>query len=92
MNRRLSHSTRTILLHTRRKCPDVITSILWPFCHKCAEEHHNLLHLNSDELSPVEVLLGHKEELVAADFHTWGCPVFVLDADLQTGTGIGPPK
>eukprot|EP00957_Ditylum_brightwellii_P204525 15339654-Ditylum_brightwellii.AAC.2 len=60
--------------------------------YKWAMECHNLLNLNSGGLSPVEVLLGHKEELVAFDVHTWGCPVFVLDADLQTGTGIGPPK
>eukprot|EP00957_Ditylum_brightwellii_P114982 8769693-Ditylum_brightwellii.AAC.1 len=92
MNKRLSHGARTIHLHVKRNWPDVITSIIWPFCYKCAEDHHNLLALNSDGLSPVEVLLGHKEELVATDFHTWGCPVFVLDANLQTGTGIGPPK
>eukprot|EP00957_Ditylum_brightwellii_P010242 774594-Ditylum_brightwellii.AAC.2 len=35
-------------------------------------------------MSPVEVLLGHKKELVTADFYTWGCPVFVLDPDMQT--------
>eukprot|EP00957_Ditylum_brightwellii_P160406 12211110-Ditylum_brightwellii.AAC.1 len=40
----------------------------------------------------MEVLLGHTKELVGDDFHAWGCPVFVLDADLQTGYGIGPPK
>eukprot|EP00957_Ditylum_brightwellii_P072891 5539529-Ditylum_brightwellii.AAC.1 len=92
MNKRLSHNTRTILLHAKRKWPSVITSILWPFCYKCAEERHNLLDLNAEELSPVEVLLGHTEELVADDFRAWGCPVFVLDANLQTGHGIGPSK
>eukprot|EP00957_Ditylum_brightwellii_P117002 8924640-Ditylum_brightwellii.AAC.1 len=40
----------------------------------------------------MEVLLGHTEEFVADDFHAWGCLVFVLDADLQTGHDIGPPK
>eukprot|EP00957_Ditylum_brightwellii_P175765 13383773-Ditylum_brightwellii.AAC.1 len=92
MNKRLSHSARTILFHAKRKWPSVITSILWLFCYKCAEEGHNLLDLHSDGLSPVEVLLGHTEELVVDDFHAWRCPVFVLDANLQTGHGIGPPK
>eukprot|EP00957_Ditylum_brightwellii_P028390 2143696-Ditylum_brightwellii.AAC.1 len=92
MNKRLSYSARAILLHTKRKWPSVITSILWPFCYKCADECHNLLDLNSDGLSPVEAVLRHTEELVADDFHTWGCPVFVLNADLQTGHGTGPPK
>eukprot|EP00957_Ditylum_brightwellii_P010997 833601-Ditylum_brightwellii.AAC.1 len=40
----------------------------------------------------MEVLLGHTEELIADDFHVWECPVFVLDANLQTDHGIGPPK
>eukprot|EP00957_Ditylum_brightwellii_P152976 11644060-Ditylum_brightwellii.AAC.1 len=62
MSKRLSHSARTILLHAKRKWPSVITSIIWPFCYKCAEEHHNLLDLNTEGLSPVEVLLGHTEE------------------------------
>eukprot|EP00957_Ditylum_brightwellii_P106197 8101708-Ditylum_brightwellii.AAC.1 len=92
MNKRLSHSTRAILLHAKRKWPSVITSIPWSFCYKCAEEHHNLLDLNPDGLSPVEVLLGHTNKLVADDVHAWGCAVFVLDADLQTGHGISLPK
>eukprot|EP00957_Ditylum_brightwellii_P144159 10983950-Ditylum_brightwellii.AAC.1 len=85
-NKRLSHRTRTILLHAKRKWPCVITSISWPFCYKCTEECHNLLDLNSDGLSPVEVLLGHTEDIVADDFHTWGCPVNVAPVlSLQTG-------
>eukprot|EP00957_Ditylum_brightwellii_P045641 3463067-Ditylum_brightwellii.AAC.1 len=36
--------------------------------------------------------LGHKEELMASDFHTWGCPIFVLDCRSQSSTGIGSPK
>eukprot|EP00957_Ditylum_brightwellii_P013638 1028515-Ditylum_brightwellii.AAC.1 len=42
--------------------------------------------------SPLERILGYKDEIVAEDFHTQGCPVNVLDSSLQTGTGIGPPK
>eukprot|EP00957_Ditylum_brightwellii_P172067 13099401-Ditylum_brightwellii.AAC.1 len=40
----------------------------------------------------MEVLLGHTEDFVADDFHAWRYPVLVLDADLQTGHGISPPK
>eukprot|EP00957_Ditylum_brightwellii_P119555 9122198-Ditylum_brightwellii.AAC.1 len=36
--------------------------------------------------------MGQSEELVADDFHTWGCLDFVLDATLQNSTGIGQPK
>eukprot|EP00957_Ditylum_brightwellii_P059833 4541964-Ditylum_brightwellii.AAC.1 len=43
-------------------------------------------------MSPLEVLLGHKEEISVEDYHSWGCPIFVLDSRLQSGQGIGPPK
>eukprot|EP00957_Ditylum_brightwellii_P075804 5761227-Ditylum_brightwellii.AAC.1 len=26
------------------------------------------------------------------DFHTWDCPVFVMDSTLQSAQSIGPPK
>eukprot|EP00957_Ditylum_brightwellii_P186643 14210289-Ditylum_brightwellii.AAC.1 len=57
-----------------------------------ASERHNHLDLDHEGLSSVERMLGTKDEIVADDFHTWGCPVMVLDAQLQTGNGIGPPK
>ena len=34
---------------------------------------------------------GILDEIVPTDFHTWGCPVYILDAANQTG-GIGTPK
>eukprot|EP00957_Ditylum_brightwellii_P031191 2363886-Ditylum_brightwellii.AAC.1 len=43
-------------------------------------------------MSPLEVLRGHKEEIAVEDYHSWGCPIFVLDSRLQSGQGIGPPK
>eukprot|EP00957_Ditylum_brightwellii_P125563 9571122-Ditylum_brightwellii.AAC.1 len=43
-------------------------------------------------MSPLEVLLYHREEIAIEDYHTWGCPIFVLDIKLQSGQGIGPPK
>eukprot|EP00957_Ditylum_brightwellii_P024644 1862581-Ditylum_brightwellii.AAC.1 len=51
-----------------------------------------MLDLNSNGMLPLEVLLGHKEEIAIEDYHTWGCPIFILDSRLQSGQGIGPPK
>eukprot|EP00957_Ditylum_brightwellii_P072252 5492254-Ditylum_brightwellii.AAC.1 len=62
------------------------------FCYKASEERHNRLDLNADGLSSMEVLLSQREEIAVEDFHTWGCPVYVLDGRLQSGSGIGPPK
>eukprot|EP00957_Ditylum_brightwellii_P167208 12728820-Ditylum_brightwellii.AAC.1 len=58
-----------------RKWPKVITPVLWPYCYKNTEERHNHLDLNHEGLSPIECMLEGKEEIVADDFHTWGCPV-----------------
>eukprot|EP00957_Ditylum_brightwellii_P069662 5290359-Ditylum_brightwellii.AAC.1 len=61
MNKRLTHATRTSLLHVKRKWSAVITTILWPFCYKASEEGHNRLGLNAGRLSPMEVLLGYNQ-------------------------------
>eukprot|EP00957_Ditylum_brightwellii_P021983 1658115-Ditylum_brightwellii.AAC.1 len=92
MNKVLCHGARTSLLHAKRKWPKVIFTVLWPFCLKNTEERHIQLHLNAEGLSPLERLTGQIKELVAEDFHIWGCPVFVLDAALQNSRRIGQPK
>eukprot|EP00957_Ditylum_brightwellii_P100577 7666354-Ditylum_brightwellii.AAC.1 len=92
MNKVLCYGAKISLFHAKRKCPNVISTVLWPFCYKNTDEHYNHLHLNIDGISPIECLMGHREELVAGDFHTWGCPVFILDAAFQNSRGIGQPK
>jgi hypothetical protein len=56
-----------------------------------AAERLNNFTENAEGLSPQEVLSGCKNEINIRDFHTFGCPVFVLDHRLQGGLG-GPPK
>eukprot|EP00957_Ditylum_brightwellii_P073539 5587614-Ditylum_brightwellii.AAC.1 len=92
MNKCLTHSARTVLLHTKRKWSAVINTILWLFAYRAVVERHNKLDLNANGLSPLEQLLGHREEIMAGNFHTWDCPIFVLDSRSQDGTGIEPPK
>eukprot|EP00957_Ditylum_brightwellii_P176192 13415709-Ditylum_brightwellii.AAC.1 len=92
MNKHPSYSASISLLHAIRKWLGVITTALWPFAYKFQEKCHNHLDLNTDGLSPIEVFLGHKKEILAEDFHSWGCPIYVIDSTLQTDTGIGLPK
>eukprot|EP00957_Ditylum_brightwellii_P156617 11920158-Ditylum_brightwellii.AAC.1 len=92
MNKRLCHGSMKSLLHVMRKWSKIISSVLWPFCYKNAEEKHNHLELNHEGLSPIERVLGQKDEIVADDFHRCGCPVFVLDSQLQNSRGVGSPK
>eukprot|EP00957_Ditylum_brightwellii_P109613 8360432-Ditylum_brightwellii.AAC.1 len=75
MNKKLCHGAKTSLLHAMRKWQKVITTALWPYCYKTFEERHNHLDLNHKGLTPIKCMLAEKEEIVADDFHTWGCPV-----------------
>ena len=87
----VSYAARTLLLHAKRKWPTVITTVLWPYALQAAVDSHNRLSLDEDGLSPLEKLAGTGEEIIPLDFHTWGCPVYILEAQNQSG-GIGTPK
>eukprot|EP00957_Ditylum_brightwellii_P114574 8736312-Ditylum_brightwellii.AAC.2 len=58
MNKHLTHSARTSLLHTKCKWPSIITSALWPICIKATEEQHNRLDVDTERWSQLERLLG----------------------------------
>ena len=90
-NQEITLIARTMLLHAKRHWPEMITNMFWPFALKLAAERLNYFTENADGLSPQEVLSGCKAETDIRDFHTFGCPVFVLDHRLQGGLG-GPPK
>ena len=64
---------------------------LWPFALQSIVERHNRLHLDVNGKSPLEKFSQTDEEIVVSDFHTWGCPVYILDAPNQSGA-IGTPK
>jgi len=68
--------------------PDVVTIDLWPFALRMAADMHNATPGPSG-LSPEEIFTrqkGRPDQLL--DFHTFGCPVFVLDPSLQQGHKI----
>ena len=89
--KQISYGARTILLHAKRKWPSVIDASLWPFAVQCTVNRHNRLSLNEDGLSPLERFSRTTDDITPTDFHTWGCPIFVLDAANQSGA-IGTPK
>ena len=69
------------------KWPDVITTELWPFALKLTVDIQNAMPTDSG-LSPEEIFTGRKSRNRLEDFHTFGCPVFVLEAALQQGQKI----
>ena len=81
---------RTLLLHAKRKWPHVISTVLWPYAVQAIVARHNTLSLDKSGLSPLEKFTGITDDTLPTNFHTWGCPVFVLDAANQGA--IGTPK
>ena len=51
---RLTSRARTMLLHSKRHWPPMITTVLWPFAFKYAELQYNNLSVDEYGLSPAE--------------------------------------
>ena len=81
---------RTVLLHAKRKWPKVICTALWPYAMQSIIVRHNHLSLDTNGRSPLEKYSGIIDMIDPKDFHTWGCPVFIL-AEANQGA-IGTPK
>ena len=72
---------RTMLLHSLRHWPEYITTILWQFTLRVAVDRMNNLHIDIEGNSPemkISKVSGGTTRLV--NFHTFGCPVYVLDS------------
>ena len=83
--------SRTILLHAQRHWPEMISTMLWPLALKAACERLNNLSINENGESPHSRMSRADNIIMKQDYHTWGCPVYILDEKLQSGS-IGPPK
>ena len=90
-NKILSYGAKKLLLHARRFWPKVIVPSLWPFALLADTKRHNELSLDENGKSPLEKFSNTTDEITCNDFHTWGCPVFVLDEANQSGM-TGSPK
>ena len=87
----LTHDARTMLLHAERYWPEMISPLLWPFALKAAEFKHNYLKLDENGKSKMEKFLNITSPIDIKLQHTFGCPVYVLEAAQQSSIG-GLPK
>jgi len=66
--------------------------MLWPFALKAAQDRMNRLNVNLDGTTPDMRFSGvAANNLRLRDFHTFGCPCYILDSCLQTDPK-GVPK
>lgn len=86
--RQLQDMTRTALLQASILWKDAINTHLWPYAmRKSCEDINTVPHHDKDE-SPLEKYSGVKMLPNLNNNHPFGCPVFVLDASLQSGKKI----
>ena len=82
---------QTLLCHAKRMFPEYISTILWPFAIKCNEDRlNNLVHC-ADGRTPNKTLASlNAAPINTSNFHTFGCPCYVLYHRLQSRTGKIP--
>ena len=90
--KQLTLISRTLLVHSQRYWPEYITTMLWPFALKAAQDRINQLNMNLDGKTPDMRFSGVAAHYInLKDFHTFGCPCYVLDSHLQKNSK-GVPK
>lgn len=86
--RDLQELTTTMLLHAEAKWSKVITSNLWPYALRCANDAMNATPRMKDRKIPMQLLTGSDAPTVMRYFHPFGFPTYVLNSKLQVGQSI----
>ena len=89
----LTNGALTLLLHGIRMWLQMIDEMFWPFAIKDVAERHNILHVDHKGLTSSSILHGvYLEDIPVKYFHTLFCPIYTLDARLQSAGDAGLPK
>ena len=85
--RSLQEMARTMIVHGNRKWGQAITTQLWPYAMRMANNILNEVPNMQDlqRRSPEQIFTSSQVQSNPKHWHTFGCPVYVLDSDLQTG-------
>ena len=87
--RDLQESARTMLIHAQRRWPTAITTHLWPYAVRYANDMFNEAPMQKHkETTPMELFSGSHVRFNFRLTHTFGCPSYVLDNELQSGMSI----
>ena len=90
--RDLTEHARTMLLHASHRWPKAINAHLWPYALRLAAHVRNHVPRETEGGSPIENFSSSRvhNKVFHKHQHTFGCPVYVLDAPLQSGLGSKP--
>jgi hypothetical protein len=87
--RDLQDGARTSLLHAIKKWPSAITINLWPYALRYANDVNNHVPAKEKIHSPIELFSSTEMKIPVRQFHHFGCPVYVLDSNLQANKRSG---
>ena len=82
--RDITENARTSLLHAAHRWPKAIAANLWPQAIKHVIDVCNSLPRPGKTESPLSKFAGTSVQPNLKHFHPFGCPVYVLQAPLQT--------
>jgi hypothetical protein len=85
--RNLQSMGRSMMLHAAHRWPAAVTANLWPYAIRMANDALNAAPQVSVGLSPMERFAQVDVAPRLKYSHPFGCPVYVLDARLQTAGG-----
>lgn len=83
--RDLQDLARTSLIHANRMWPDAITSNLWPYALRHANDSINKSHFKGKDITPIEIFSGSDVVPDVTQSHPFGCPAYALDGNIQGG-------
>jgi hypothetical protein len=87
--RELTDHARTMLIHAQKRWPSAITAALWPYALRQANELLNgTPNIQIQEKVPIAVFAKTDVAPNPKHWFSFGCPVYVLDNDLQAGKKI----
>ncbi|KAL7563769.1 hypothetical protein ACA910_020453 [Epithemia clementina (nom. ined.)] len=79
---------RTMLLFALEKWPRMLLINLWPYALRTANEVANSTPTTKGDPSPLEKFAGVQVQPKLRNFHTFGCPTYVLQDKLQSGQSL----
>ena len=86
--RDLQDQTTTMLMHAEGKWPDVITSNLWPYALREANESLNSTPSKVTGKVANQMFARTDSPTVLRHFHPFGCPTYILNDELAAGKSI----
>lgn len=86
--RELQEQAQTNLIHANKRWPTVVSANLWPYAVRMANDVFNATPDLKRKHVPIEAFSGTKVTMNPSHFSHFGCPVYVLDNDLQAGKKI----